>query len=197
MYKHLRTKEHFRSIGNAAVKKYKKEMKQPTLPYTGGQVQTKDGKIRAAGKKVRLIYTMIIRHIPLCDDLYLTRLINSFMDDADFKAFGHCTHECQWEIVRIIANDLRGLIEYQHKLVQFVSCLLDGSTNVRRFAYTCEWIKYVFPPANPAAASGIPRSPSVYKASEQAIATFQQKLAASKSFIFHFFLFLMNEPLLF
>jgi hypothetical protein len=169
-----------RSIGNAAVKQYIKEQAEGVGEQDIREMfkrKSKTGRDRAeivaAGKKVRVIYTMIIHHIPLCDELWLTRLINSFKNDPDFFQLGHCNREAVLEIIRLIANDLRGFVDFQTNVVRFIASSMDGSNSVRRFAFTCEWIKFVYPPANVALLCTIPPTPSTYQPSAAAAAAYE------------------------
>jgi hypothetical protein len=126
-------------------------------------------RLEGCAQRFRLQYTCAKNHIPLSAVLPITRVFNSFAekkgnedDKSPLQEFGHCYNRMSREILRIIANDLRGWVIFEINEVKYIGFLYDDASDCRQVGLFCEWAKFVYPPPSIAPLNDCPALPTSY-----------------------------------
>jgi hypothetical protein len=153
---HMCGKTHLDAFAEKILEPYKKKGPEKV------RKSVEELRLEGCACRFRLEYSFAKTHAPFSHILPITRVIISFGGKEGLKEFGHCYNRTSREIIRIIANDLRGWIIFEMNGVKYIGLLYDDGSDCRQVGWFCEWAKFVYPPPSRAPEYDTARNPRKY-----------------------------------
>jgi hypothetical protein len=104
------------------------------------------GDLPTIAARFREVYTLVKMEVPVAEHVFIHRLINNVGNNPKLAAFGHVQHESVAEMLRIIANDLRGEKQFMLAMCKCLGLYFDEATDIRQVGHCGVFGKIVYPP---------------------------------------------------